>query len=86
MVDSIDLWILPTVNPDGFARGSEGRCLGGNYETGRYNEGRKDLNRDFPTVVDLAKLGTLWCQLKDTVLLIGTLLLFDPVVFPNYEA
>ena len=58
LVDSIDLWILPTVNPDGFARGSEGRCLGGNYETGRYNEGGKDLNRDFPTVVDLAKLGT----------------------------
>ena len=29
---------------------------------------------------------TLWCQLEDTVLLIGTLLLFDPVVFPKYEA
>ena len=29
---------------------------------------------------------TLWCQLEDTVLLIGTLLLFDPVLFPKYEA
>ena len=31
-------------------------------------------------------LVTLWCQLEDTVLLIGTLLLFDPVLFPKYEA
>ena len=29
---------------------------------------------------------TLWSQLKDTVLLIGTLLLFDPVLFTKYEA
>ena len=28
----------------------------------------------------------LWCQLEDTVLLIGTLLLFGPVLFPKYEA
>ena len=31
-------------------------------------------------------LDTLWFQLEDTVLLIGTLLLFDPVLFPKYEA
>ena len=29
---------------------------------------------------------TLWFQLEDTVLLIGTLLLFDPILFPIYEA
>ena len=29
---------------------------------------------------------TLWCQLEDTVLLMGTLLLFNPVLFPKYEA
>ena len=29
---------------------------------------------------------TLWFQLEDTVLLIGTLLLFDTVLFPKYEA
>ena len=37
------------MNPDGFSRGDEGECNGGNYKTGRYNEGNKDLNRDFPT-------------------------------------
>ena len=30
-------------------------------------------------------LPTLWCQLEDTVLLIGTLLLLDPILFPKYE-
>ena len=29
---------------------------------------------------------TLWCQCQDTVLLISTLLLFDPVLFPKHEA
>jgi len=55
-VENVDLWILPTMNPDGFERGSEGRCEGGSYATGRYNEGRKDLNRDFPTWRDFQEL------------------------------
>ena len=29
--------------------------LGGDYKTGRYNEGGKDLNRDFPTWRDTSK-------------------------------
>ena len=29
---------------------------------------------------------TFWFQLEDMVLLIGTLLLFDPALFPIYEA
>ena len=33
-----------------------------------------------------AESSTLWFQLEDMVLLIGTLLLFDPVLFPKYEA
>ena len=37
------------------------------------------------TLIPLTRV-TLWCQLEDTVLLIGTLLLYDPVLFPKYEA
>lgn len=48
ILDNTDLWILPTMNPDGFARATEGQCEGGDYAAGRVNEGRKDLNRDFP--------------------------------------
>ena len=32
------------------------------------------------------KTTTLWCHLEDTVLLIGTVLLFSPILFPKYEA
>jgi len=48
LLASTDLYILPTMNPDGFHRGTEGKCSGGSYASGRLNEGRKDLNRDFP--------------------------------------
>ena len=49
------------------------------------------LKRPFETSVTdqgdiLIWLFTLWFQLEGTVLLIGTLLLFDPVLFPKYEA
>jgi len=49
LIDSTNITIIPTMNPDGFDRGTEGACSGGDYKTGRYNEGKRDLNRDFPT-------------------------------------
>jgi hypothetical protein len=39
-LNTTDLWILPTMNPDGFARAREGECFGGRYTDGRQNEGR----------------------------------------------
>ena len=57
LLETVDLWILPTMNPDGFERGTEGLCEGGNYATGRYNEGHRDLNRDFPTWRDFNAIG-----------------------------
>ena len=52
ILETIDLWILPSMNPDGFERGQEGSCQGGDYTAGRFNEGFQDLNRDFPTWKD----------------------------------
>jgi len=49
LLDTTNITIIPTINPDGFDRSTEGACSGGDYATGRYNEGNKDLNRDFPT-------------------------------------
>ena len=40
LVDTTDITIIPTMNPDGFDRGKEGACSGADYQTGRYNEGR----------------------------------------------
>ena len=58
LLESVDLHILPTMNPDGFARGEEGKCSGGSYHAGRLNEGRMDLNRDFPDFDEWQRLKT----------------------------
>jgi len=49
LVDTTDLWLMPSMNPDGFAAAVEGDC--GEEEDGgqgRDNANMKDLNRDFP--------------------------------------
>ncbi len=40
---------MPSMNPDGFERSTEGACFGGDKASGRTNENSMDLNRDFPT-------------------------------------
>jgi len=49
LVNSTYLWLMPSMNPDGFAAAVEGDCgedpSGGR---GRDNANMKDLNRDFP--------------------------------------
>ena len=68
LVDTTDITIIPTINPDGFDRAMEGKCSGNNgtvkekhklifqgddYKSGRLNEGKVDINRDFPTWRDV---------------------------------
>ena len=49
LVNNTDLWLMPSLNPDGFAAGKEGQCEGmGSGGAGRENANKKDLNRDFP--------------------------------------
>ena len=42
LVDTTDITIIPTMNPDGFDRGKEGECSGADYRTGRFNQGRNN--------------------------------------------
>ena len=42
LVDTTDITIIPSMNPDGFDRGKEGECSGTDYKSGRLNEGRGD--------------------------------------------
>ncbi|KAL8566418.1 hypothetical protein ACOMHN_011996 [Nucella lapillus] len=66
IVDSTNIFIMPTMNPDGFARAREGDCDG---LVGRPNDHYRDLNRNFP---DQFKTGSENRQLEpETVVLIN---------------
>ena len=42
LVDTTDITIIPTMNPDGFDRGKEGECSGADYKSGRFNQGKNN--------------------------------------------
>ncbi|XP_051537619.1 carboxypeptidase D, b [Myxocyprinus asiaticus] len=46
LVNQTDIYILPSMNPDGFEKAVEGDCSDG--DKGRENAKHKDLNRSFP--------------------------------------
>lgn len=45
LLDNVRIYILPTMNPDGFDMAEKGDCQG---ITGRNNKNNYDLNRNFP--------------------------------------
>ncbi|KAJ4935130.1 hypothetical protein JOQ06_016666 [Pogonophryne albipinna] len=50
LVDTTDIYIMPSMNPDGFEKSKEGDCDGRNG--GRNNALNMDLNRSFPDQYD----------------------------------
>lgn len=50
LVNNTDIYIMPSMNPDGFEKSLEGDCVGDNG--GRNNAKNKDLNRSFPDQFD----------------------------------
>ena len=48
ILQSSEVHIVPSVNPDGWARATVGECGGQDFRSGRLNENRVDLNRNFP--------------------------------------
>ncbi len=50
LLNTTDIWLMPSLNPDGFEAAKEGNCdrRGSWSYTGRENANHKDLNRNFP--------------------------------------
>uniref|UniRef100_A0A8D0KU06 Carboxypeptidase D n=1 Tax=Strix occidentalis caurina TaxID=311401 RepID=A0A8D0KU06_STROC len=56
LLNTTDLYLLPSLNPDGFERAREGDCGGGGgAEGGRENSRGRDLNRSFPDQFGVAE-------------------------------
>jgi len=81
LLNTTDITLIPTINPDGFDRAEEGACSGADYRTGRYNEGRADLNRDFPTWRDVNEtMDSLYANRQPETQAMMTLVLAHPWV------
>jgi len=47
LLDSVDIYLIPTLNPDGFQRAKEGDCYSAKIRSGRNNLANVDLDTDF---------------------------------------
>lgn len=56
LVNGTDIYVMPSMNPDGFERSIEGDCNGDNG--GRTNANDMDLNRSFPDQYDDAPVAS----------------------------
>jgi len=59
LLNTTDIYVMPSMNPDGYENSQEGRCESKNKYVGRENENHVDLNRDFPDQFDPVRTGTM---------------------------
>ncbi|XP_034196331.2 carboxypeptidase D svr isoform X1 [Osmia lignaria lignaria] len=53
LVNNTDIFLMPSMNPDGFEKSEEGKCESKKDFSGRENANHVDLNRDFPDQFNL---------------------------------
>lgn len=57
LLNTTDIYLMPSMNPDGYENSREGLCESKPLYVGRENENGKDLNRDFPDQFDPVRAG-----------------------------
>ncbi|KAH8345094.1 hypothetical protein KR059_004901, partial [Drosophila kikkawai] len=62
LVNSTDIYLMPTMNPDGYALSQEGNCESLPNYVGRGNAAGIDLNRDFPDRLEQSHVHQLRAQ------------------------
>lgn len=56
LLNTTDIHLMPSVNPDGYEAAKEGACSPDPDATGRQNANRIDLNRNFPDQFEVGGL------------------------------
>lgn len=60
LLDTTDIYLMPSMNPDGYGKSREGHCESLQNYYGRYNAKGIDLNRDFPDRFDQKMVAKLY--------------------------
>lgn len=55
LLNMTDIYIIPTLNPDGYSASTEGSCNSKAHFVGRHNANGVDLNRNFPDQFDSSR-------------------------------
>uniref|UniRef100_A0A6P7FUX0 Carboxypeptidase D n=1 Tax=Diabrotica virgifera virgifera TaxID=50390 RepID=A0A6P7FUX0_DIAVI len=80
LVNSTDIYLMPSMNPDGYENSEEGRCESKKQYVGRENENSVDLNRDFPDQFDATKAGTILSGRQPETIAMMTWIISRPFV------
>ena len=85
LVNSTNIFIMPSANPDGFEKSQEGQCDG---SFGRTNANNIDLNRNFPDqfVADAKRSNSIYeSREKETIALMNWILENKFVLSANFH-
>ncbi|XP_016948411.1 carboxypeptidase D isoform X2 [Drosophila biarmipes] len=87
LVNSTDIYLMPTMNPDGFALSQEGRCESLPNYVGRGNAANVDLNRDFPDRLEQSHVHQLRAQSRqpETAALVNWIISKPFVLSANFH-
>ncbi|XP_056640520.1 carboxypeptidase D [Diorhabda sublineata] len=80
LVNTTDIFLMPSMNPDGYENSEEGRCESKDHYVGRENQNHVDLNRDFPDQFDTSRVGTILSGRQPETIAMMTWIISRPFV------